>query len=103
MSSKERKKKPAKSKKKRQKQQEPPKLIEDDNYTVIMSREEILSSIQVLTFAKSVFEQLAQNSKKDGDAEALAAWIARAKLSLMLCIKLRDVAKIGEPTSREVH
>jgi hypothetical protein len=68
-----------------------------------MSREEILSSIQVLSFAKSVFEQLAANSKKDGEADALAAWIARAKLCLLLSSKLRDVAKIGEPTSREVH
>jgi hypothetical protein len=68
-----------------------------------MSREELLSSIQVLSFAKSVFEQLAANAKKDGDDEALAAWVARAKLSLLLSSKLRDVAKIGEPTSREVH
>jgi len=68
-----------------------------------MSREELMSSIQVLTFAKAMFEQLAMNSKKDGDNEAMQAWIARAKLSLLLCSKLRDVAKIGEPTSREVH
>jgi len=52
-----------------------------------MSREELLSSIQVLSFAKSVFEQLAANAKKEGDDEALAAWVARAKLCLMLSSK----------------
>lgn len=92
-----------KPKTKRKAKIEPPKLIEDDHFTVVMAREELLSSISVLTFAKNVFEQLAVNSKKDGDADAVAVWSARAKLSLALCSKLRDVANVGEPTSREVH
>jgi hypothetical protein len=93
----------AKKRKKAKKKLEPPKLIEEDNYTVVMSREELLSSIQVLSFAKGMFEQLAVNSKKDGDDDAMATWVARAKLSLLLCSKFREVINIGEPTSREVH
>ena len=77
--------------------------MEEDTYSLVMSREEILSSIQILSFAKGVFEQMAINSEKEDDAKSTAAWAARAKLALLLSAKLHDVAKIGEPTSREVH
>jgi hypothetical protein len=84
-------------------QVQPKKLIEEGHYSLILSKDEILTAVQILSFAQGMFEQMAENSHKDGDAKSEQTWSARAKLSLFLYGKLRDVANIGEPTSGEIH
>lgn len=93
----------AATKKKTQKKIEVPKLIPQDHYSLVMSREEILSAVQILSFAQHMFEQMATESTKDGDEKATTQWAARARLSVLLYEKLRDVANIGEPMSTEIH
>jgi hypothetical protein len=95
------------TKKKKTKKSEPkklsPRLIEDDHYSVILSRDEILAAVQILSFAQSMFEQMAMDSHKANDEKSLQTWAARSKLSTLLYQKLRDVANIGEPAPGELH
>jgi len=78
-------------------------LIKDDEYSVVMTAQEMLSVIQIFSFARDIFDQMAVNLVKDGDEKTADVYSARARLSMMLYTKFRDIANIGEPTSREVH
>jgi hypothetical protein len=80
-----------------------PMLVPLDHYSLVVSREEVLSAVQILSFAQHMFEQMAVEANKDGDAKATSQWAARAKLSVLLYTKFRDVANIGEPDSTELH
>ena len=80
-----------------------PNLIEPGSYSVVYSRDEMISSVQMLSFGQTVFEQIAVTCHKEGNDKSMEMWAARSKLCAMLCEKLRNIAKIGEPTSREVH
>jgi hypothetical protein len=100
MSSEKKKTKKAKPKTKKS---EPPKLIEDDSFTLVMSRDELVSSMQMISFTKGIFEQMAITAEKEKDDKSVTTWVARIKLAQLLYKKLNDIMKIGEPTSREVH
>ena len=72
-------------------------------HSVVLTNEEMSSIVQILSFAKTVFEQMAQSSEQEGNKEETTAWKARAQLSFLLYSKLNDNASIGEPISRAVH
>ena len=80
-----------------------PQLIKEGEYNVALTAEEMLSAIQILSFSKDMFEQVALESSKSGDEKSTLVWSARANLSMLLWLKLRDVASIGEPSSGELH
>ncbi len=80
-----------------------PKLIPEGSYSLVMSAEEMLSMIQILSFSREVFEQMAVNCHREGDEKGMQVYGARSKLSWMLYEKFRDVAGIGEPSSDQVH
>jgi hypothetical protein len=80
-----------------------PTIVEEGSYSMVFTQDELFSAIQILSFAQVVFEQMSVNCHKEGDDKAMQIWAARAKLSLLLYGKFKDVAVIGEPTSREVH
>ena len=46
---------------------------------------------------------MSESCRQDGDDKATQVYSARAELSLLLYEKLKIVAGIGEPLSREVH
>ena len=77
--------------------------VEEDNFSVVLTVEEMFSLVQILSFSKEIFEKMSENCHQDGDEKATQVFSARSKLSLMLYEKLKAVAGIGEPTSREVH
>lgn len=68
-----------------------------------LTAEEMLSAIQILGFSKDMFEQMALDRNKAGDEKATMIWSARANLSMLLWLKLKDVANIGEPSSDQLH
>ena len=90
-----------KTKKKTELTEKPP--VEEGNFLVVLSVQEMFSLVQILSFSKDIFERMAENSIKDGDDKSGQVYGARSKLSMILYEKLKDVAGIGEPTSREVH
>jgi hypothetical protein len=99
-------KKKATTKKKEVKEKNLPnrKLVQGDEFSVVLNANELLSLIQLLSFSKDVFENMAINTLRDGgDKVVQASYSARAQLSLALSQKFRDLANIGEPQSREVH
>ena len=80
-----------------------PQLIGENNYSVVLTSDEIVSTIQLLSFSKTIFNQMAEDSLKAGNEKSAQVYAARAGLSLLLFEKFRDVAGIGEPESRELH
>ena len=78
-------------------------LVGEEYYTLVLTRDELLSAVQILTFVHGMFEQMVLDSSKKGDEKAMAGWTTRAVQTKLLYLKLRDVASIGEPDSREVH
>lgn len=80
-----------------------PSLIAPGYHGVILSTEEMLSAIQILGLARDIFNQCAVDTKATGNESASLIYAARAELSMMLYKKLRDVARVGEPTSDMVH
>lgn len=77
--------------------------IEPDLYSLTMSSKELISLMQILSFAKQVFEQMAVNLDKEGQLEEAKTYIARSHISEVLFNKFQMLADIGEPTSRDVH
>jgi hypothetical protein len=96
---------PAKTKKKTKKIEQPAKKppVEPGNFSVVMSTEEMFSLVQILSFSKDIFERMASNCRKDGDAKAGEIYTARSLLSVLLYEKFKTVAGIGEPESRDIH
>ena len=86
---------------KKVKEAKPP--VQNDEYSVVMTNDEVSAIIQILGFSKEVFEQMALNALKDKDETTSKIYSARSQLSLMLYSKFKDILKIGEPTSREIH
>ena len=80
-----------------------PRIVEVGCYSFAMNEDEMLSIIQILIFSKEIFEQMALDCHKQGNEKAMQTYGARAKLSLMLYEKFKDVAEIGEPISNEFH
>lgn len=80
-----------------------PRIVEQGNFSVVLTSDELFSMIQVLSFSREVFSQMAYDCKTLGDDRAATVWGARSELSYMLFKKFRDVAEIGEPVSNEVH
>ncbi len=78
-------------------------LMEGDNFSVVMTVDEMFSLVQILSFSKDIFERMSKNCHKDGDIKSSDVYSARSQLSMLLYKKFKDIAGIGEPTSREVH
>ena len=83
--------------------EKPPTLLKEGTFTLVLSSEELVSAMQILSFSKELYEQMAVDTAKTGDTKGVLMWSARANLSTMLYAKLRDVASIGEPSSKELH
>ena len=77
--------------------------IEDGSFSVVLSVDEMFSLVQILSFSKEIFGKMSESCRQDGDDKATQVYSARAELSLLLYEKLKIVAGIGEPLSREVH
>ena len=80
-----------------------PQIIEDGYYSMVLSKEEVVSAVQVLSFAKGVYEQMAIDCEKAGDTKGARTWLARAALSVLLYEKFKLAANIGEPAPGELH
>ena len=95
---------PAKKTTKKIEPEEKPRLIVPEGcYSLILSKDELVSAIQTLGFSKELFTQMALNCRKDGDEQSAKVYSARSELSWLLYRKFKVVAGIGEPTSSEVH
>ena len=77
--------------------------IEKGSYTVVLSVDEMLSLVQILGFSKDLFDKMSETSHKEGKDGVAQVYDARSQLSVLLYEKLKIIAGIGEPTSREVH
>jgi len=78
-------------------------LLRADEFSLVFTADEMLSIINILSFSKDIFDQMAQSLNKEGDPKAGEVFSARAVVSQIIYGKFRDAAEIGEPTSREVH
>jgi len=94
---------PAKKTKKKTNKAAKKPPIDDGNFSLVLSVDEMFSLVQILGFSKDIFERMSMNCEKDGDVKAATVYGARSQLSMMLYEKLKVIAGIGEPTSREVH
>lgn len=94
---------PPKAAKKKTKVEKKPPIVTGNEFSTVLSSDEIVSLVQILTFAKQVFDQMTATAVKDKNDVEAAIWGARSKLTSMLYAKFRDVADIGEPTSRQIH
>jgi hypothetical protein len=70
---------------------------------MVLTADEILSTIQIFGFSKDVFAQMAFDCRNQGDERGAMIWGARAELTVMLFKKFRTVAGIGEPAPGEIH
>ena len=74
-----------------------------DHHTLILSADEAVALMQILSFAKNVFAEMASNLHKENNAKDAEVMSARSSLSDILFSKIRSVASMGEPESRELH
>jgi len=79
-----------------------PTVVEGD-LTFVLTRDEVFSLIQILSFSRDVFKQMSLDRAVEGDVKSEAAYAARSQLSELLFTKIRQIASIGEPTSRAFH
>jgi hypothetical protein len=70
---------------------------------MVFTDDEMLSIINILSYAKDLYNQMATTLAKEGDAKAGEMFSARAVVSQMIFTKFATAADIGEPTAREVH
>ena len=85
-------------------EQQPPKPpVREGEFTFVLSTEEVLAVVQILAFSKDTFTAMSSNAQKEGNVKASEVFAARSELSGLLYDKFRDVASIGEPTSRHLH
>ena len=70
---------------------------------LMLTPDELYSMIQILSFSREIFEQLAITSEKDGKEQARALYAARAQLSSLLYDRLKSVSRAEEPVSRTLH
>ena len=73
------------------------------DYTFMLNTDEVLSLIQILAFSKDLFMQMSINAATAQDQKGQITYAARSELSAMLYSKFREIASIGEPSSRELH
>lgn len=78
-------------------------MVRADEYTLVFSAEEMISTINILSLAKDIFNQMAINLNKEGEGKAGEIYSARAIMSQIIYAKFRDTAEIGEPVAREIH
>ena len=78
-------------------------VVKDNEHTFIMTNEEVFSLVQILSFSRDIFKQMSLNCAVEGDTKAEAVFAARSELSDILYGKIRQIASIGEPTSRAFH
>ena len=74
-----------------------------DEFTVVLSKDEMVSLTQILHFSKNVFAEMALNLQKEGNIVDAENMNARSALSKILFTKFKDLTLIGEPESRQVH
>ena len=91
------------TKKSRSKELKAAPPVEDGCYSLAMTSDEIASTMQVLVFAKNIFEKMSEDQFKEGNSKAAEVYAARSALSLVLFEKFQSVVSIGEPISREFH
>jgi hypothetical protein len=72
-------------------------------FSMVFTADELITAIQILKLSEEMFEQLAHNMYKAGNASETQIYAARAQLSKLLHDKLTLVAEVGEPISRDVH
>lgn len=77
--------------------------IESGLYSFTMNEDELFSVIQILSFSKEIYNQMALDMIKVGNADAGDIYTARAQLSAILHNKFNLLKEIGEPSSRHVH
>lgn len=73
------------------------------DYTLVMTSNEVFSLIQILGICRDIFKQMSLNCAIEGDIKGEAAYSARSEASDILFSKIRQIASIGEPTSRALH
>jgi hypothetical protein len=71
--------------------------------TFVLNSDEVSSLVQILAFSKELFMQMSINAADSKDEKSQIIFAARSELSSMLYRKFREIASIGEPTSRELH
>lgn len=74
-----------------------------ENYSVVISKDELLSLVQMLAFSRDVASHLALDLLKNGNEQDSKTMSARSLLSDALCSKFKDIAIVGEPEYRQVH
>jgi hypothetical protein len=77
--------------------------INEGDSTFVLEADEVNSLIQILAFSKELFLQMSINAANIQDEKTRVVFAARSELSGMLYRKFREIASIGEPTSRELH
>jgi hypothetical protein len=63
----------------------------------------MLSVLQILSFAKEIFEQMSKNLAVEGDTKTGDVYLARSQLSELLFKKFQSVVEVGEPESKHLH
>jgi hypothetical protein len=78
-------------------------IVGENEYSMVFTADEMLSVINILSFSKEIFNQMAATLEKEGDLKSGEIYTARAIMSQLIYAKFRDTAAIGEPTAREIH
>jgi hypothetical protein len=77
--------------------------IEGNCHTLILSNDEVIALMQILSFSKNVFAEMALNAQKENHMKDAEIMSARSTLSDIILSKIKVAAAIGEPESRELH
>lgn len=96
--------KKTKTKKKKEQHQPTRQLVTESEFSCVLNTEEMIALIQILSFSKDIFDNMAVTAMKEkATAEIQKMYATKAQASFILFQKFRDIANIGEPKSRDVH
>lgn len=77
--------------------------VEPGELTLVMSKKEIESTIQLLLFVNGVLTNMAIGLTQEGNEKDAKIITAQAGFAAALGTKLKAIVKVGEPQSRHVH
>lgn len=77
--------------------------VKGNELTFVLNVDEVLSLIQILSFSKELFMQMSINAAGQENKQDQVTFATRSEVSAYLCHRFKEIASIGEPTSRDLH
>ncbi len=78
-------------------------LIPSGHINVVLSSNDFISILEILSFSKGLFEQMSVQLGKESKEKAKLMYALNAQLAHQLHAKFAAAYQVGEPSSKEIN